>query len=176
MNRLFASLLVALLVAGCNNDGLSPVAEGDAGRPDLGRACSTAQDDADCQALGCMPVGCPICGGGETFLLCVAPGEPYGVLCTNPCPQPACASLATAADCDARTDCHSLFSGDLPCNSSGCNNHFEQCEDGATAACSPSGGGPSCTKLTPQCAGGDSLAYLSNNCPDGCVHTDRCAP
>lgn len=177
MARVHIWLAISLLLAACNSDGLHfppPDMQGaDAG------ACGAATDPASCQAIpGCLALTCPACGGGVgVYFGCIPEGQPHGVDCSDPCAQPACADLDTAAACDARPDCLSLYSGNLPCNSTACENQFMECLDGGTAVCAPPApGGDSCTRLDAECVPGDAAIYFANGCFEGCIHSGRCAP
>lgn len=177
------SLLFGLfLLAACRTSSLPLPAGSDGGVSDLGAACSAATDTASCQAIpGCKAVGCPACGGGTTFALCVAPGESYGLDCAAPCAQPACAELQDGASCDARPDCYALYSGDLPCDNSSCANHFVSCQP-APANCGQTEGPPcaaDCTMLTPSCPMGLVNAFPAPSgscCSNGCVAAQKCDP
>lgn len=176
------SLLFGLfLLAACRTSSLSLPADSDGGVTDLGAACSAAQDTASCQAIpGCKAVGCPACDGGLDFVLCVAPGESYGVDCPAACAQPACSDLQDGPSCDARPDCFALYSGDLPCDNSGCQDHFVKCESGV-ATCMRSTGpcSGSCVMDTPSCRSGEVEVYTSpaeSCCAIGCVAPAKCDP
>jgi len=88
-----------------------------------------------------------------------------------------CATLTTADACEARADCHARFSGSELCNSLGCANHFEICEDGAAARCTPVDVCiQACTGLQAACNTGDEHEYGDTGCcPTGCVHADHCS-
>jgi hypothetical protein len=98
-----------------------------------------------------------------------------------PCHPLPCSGITDPATCDARTDCYAHYSGDLPCNSSGCSNHFVSCED-APPVCFSRGagcGGPPCESPTPACPSGFHVAFPSaaqTCCADRCVATMKCAP
>ena len=117
-------------------------------------------------ASGCSGGALPLAGGA---------GGDGGVAC-EACGEGRCAALASADACEARADCHALFSGDLPCDSLGCANHFVECDDGARVSCTApaSPGGVDCTRMVGQCVAGDRETFLADGCGAGCVHAARC--
>jgi len=87
-------------------------------------------------------------------------------------------SATNAADCDARDSCHSVFSGDLPCNDGSCQNHFVRCEAGPATCASAGVCKAACTTQQPSCPGGMVALYPSADqtcCAIGCVAPDRCS-
>jgi hypothetical protein len=175
------TLALLVLLAGCNGGGLR-IGDPDGGSvpSDLGAACAAAGDVASCRAIaGCQAVGCPLCGGGMSFLFCIPDGQPYGVLCSDPCEQTSCSEITDATTCNARPDCYSFMSGDLPCDNLMCSDHFERCVDGPPACGTPGTVcNGSCTVLTPMCEKGEAEIYASPDqscCPVGCTTADRCA-
>jgi hypothetical protein len=159
-----------MIVAGCNGQGLST------GSPDLGAACAAARDTASCNAIaGCTAVGCPNCNGGIDFAFCNPDGQPYGLDCPNlMCELQSCSSIHDAQSCDARPDCWSLWSGDLPCNNTQCSNHFVSCNDGSPVCATTGVCNGSCTMLTPTCRDGDAPVFSNSCCATGCAHANRC--
>lgn len=144
-----------------------------------GGTCASANDASGCAAIdGCVAVGCPTCDGGTGFSACIVKGQPYGLLCPHSeCELQACESLNTSGDCDARSDCYSLYSGDKPCNNASCSNHFTQCLAGP-AQCA-AGTGPCTADCTEPatCRAGFVPAYTSASqscCPSGCVAETLC--
>ncbi len=163
------------MFAACNGDGLRL-----GGAGDLGAACASATDAVSCQAIpGCEAVGCPSCNGGTSFFSCLPRGESHGAACSAGCGQLACSELSDGPTCDARPDCYALYSGDLPCDNSGCTNHFVKCEDGpSTCVKSGSQCAGSCAALTPSCRAGYVEAFPSPDqtcCSNGCVSASKCA-
>lgn len=178
MARWYSLLLLPWMFAACSAGGLA-VPDGSAGAADLGRSCASASDAASCQAIaGCSAVGCPTCDGGMSFILCVREGQPYSVDCPAPCAQPACADLSNRAVCDARSDCYALFSGDLPCKSASCTDHFVKCESGpATCIPNPSAGACALDCVAPSCRAGEVNVFPSPQqtcCSNGCVASTKC--
>jgi hypothetical protein len=86
-----------------------------------------------------------------------------------------CAQVTTLADCDARTDCHSVFfdPGTCNCAPAGCCEHFSKCADGKQAKCTSTG--LACAIATPLCDGMYVLSYTAS-CYEGCVRSSECAP
>jgi len=177
---------LVLLLAACHHDGLlagaprgahdggAPLDLADPGHPGSTMHCRSATSQADCEARpGCQALTCPTCTG-TTYIECVGPGEPGGVLCAAPtgCGAPACNQLISADACDQRSDCYSVFSGTQPCDLSWCQNSFRACLDGGAlcVAGTPVG----CLPLDADCVPGDLVAYDSDNCPIGCVHQRVC--
>ena len=177
-------LLLALPLYACQRDGLpisSATGDHDGGQAsDLGATCSLAGDTVSCRALaGCFAITCPrSCEPGEDFIQCVREDQPHGAICGGPggcAPKPPCTSVPTAAACDARPDCHALYTGNKPCNSLDCNNHFDKCLDGESAVCSPPAPFGMCASFLGVCVKGDTYAYdNADGCTLGCVHTSHC--
>jgi len=129
-----------------------------------------------CKAInGCTPQYCPDCSGGQRFVGCAGPGE--GVACgTCPASNP-CAAVTTSAECDSRTDCHSVFAdlGTCDCVAPGCCIGYSRCVDGGKTACSgPTGAGGLCMRQPPGCGGAYVTSYTAD-CYEGCVRPTECA-
>lgn len=100
-------------------------------------------------------------------------------MCASGCPGAACGpceSVESLEECEARTDCHSVFEdpGTCGCAGVGCCAHFARCADNDRADCT--GANVTCEALTPFC---DSPAYVnsySGSCYEGCVAPKDCAP
>jgi hypothetical protein len=92
---------------------------------------------------------------------------------TNDAASRYCSQVTTQTECDARSDCHSVFvdSGTCGCASAGCCAHFNRCVVGGKAYCS---GQASCTTATPFCEAPYVVSY-TNNCFEGCVRQTECA-
>ena len=87
-----------------------------------------------------------------------------------------CSQITTVAECDVRSDCHSVYRslGACGCATAGCCMRFLSCASGGTATCVP----PSsfgCTIPTPQCDSPYVLSYTPG-CYEGCVKTTECGP
>ena len=88
----------------------------------------------------------------------------------------ACAQATTLEACEARPDCHSVFTDPGPetcrCSEIGCCAQFSRCTEGALANCA----GPAiCDSVTPYC---DEPAYVLAHvdaCFEGCVKPEDCA-
>jgi hypothetical protein len=87
----------------------------------------------------------------------------------------ACSEVAVLADCEARTDCHSVFQdpGTCGCGSVGCCAKFARCADGDHADCE--GKSLSCDALTPFCEDPTYVVSYSGFCYEGCVKPKDCA-
>jgi hypothetical protein len=86
-----------------------------------------------------------------------------------------CAQVTTLNECEARSDCHSVFQdpGTCGCAAVGCCARFSRCADGAQAACR---GTPSCASATPFCEEPAFYVSYANSCYEGCVAAKDCAP
>jgi hypothetical protein len=85
---------------------------------------------------------------------------------------PKCSEVTSQSDCDARTDCHSVFD-DSPlcaCVTPGCCAIFRGCANGGTANCT---GVTACEMVEPFCQPPYVVSYTSL-CYEGCVHQDDC--
>jgi hypothetical protein len=114
------------------------------------------------------------CGGtGSAFYHCVPIGNPGDIRCPG-CINLPCSAVSTAKGCDQHPGCHSLFSGDRPCNSTDCANHFVRCEDGATGSCLAP---PldTCPPFEATCVNDDTLELDGNRCVVGCIHDIACS-
>jgi hypothetical protein len=131
-------------------------------------------------ASQCQPgqVWCPGCTPGTGT--CYSSGGCPGVACppidasVADAAQATCADVTTLAECDARTDCHSVFVDmqNCRCAALGCCAHFSRCADGDLANCK----GPVVCKLaTPYCEGPYVVSYASA-CYEGCARATECAP
>jgi hypothetical protein len=122
-------------------------------------------------------VWCPGCTPGTGS--CSIGGCP-GVACppldasVSDAAQAKCADVTTLAECDARTDCHSVFVDPQNCRCAalGCCSHFLRCADGDLANCK---GPAACDSLTPHCEGPYVVSF-ANACYEGCVRATECAP
>ena len=78
--------------------------------------------------------------------------------------SPACTQLTVQSDCQARSDCHAVFTdpGTCGCSAAGCCARFSRCADGK-ATCS---GNPMCETSTPHCEGPYVVSYTAN-CYEG---------
>jgi hypothetical protein len=86
----------------------------------------------------------------------------------------ACASLTTRAECDARTDCHTVLvdPGTCGCGSPGCCARFSRCADGYWVNCN--GEAISCTITMPFCDRPTYVLSYANGCYEGCVDPKHC--
>ena len=175
----FGVLLVGacLLAAGCGSvspsgsdggggaAGTSSDGSGNAGRGGAGGSAGTGGAGA------CAPgqVWCPGCTPGTGA--CYSGGCP-GIACPAACDQ-----VTTVEECDARSDCHSVFTdpGTCGCASIGCCAHFSGCAPGDHGQCrQPSG--LACRIATPFCESPAFVVSYTSNCYEGCVRADDCAP
>ncbi|HWP07853.1 MAG TPA: Hint domain-containing protein, partial [Polyangiaceae bacterium] len=85
-----------------------------------------------------------------------------------------CSEVTVLADCEARTDCHSVYQdpGTCGCASVGCCAKFSRCVDGDKADCE--GKGLSCEALTPLCDDPAFVVSYSGSCYEGCVKPKDC--
>ena len=86
-----------------------------------------------------------------------------------------CADATTLEECDARSDCHSVFVDprNCACAALGCCARFARCADGDRARCT--GGAIACDALTPYCELPYVVSY-TQSCYEGCVRATACAP
>jgi hypothetical protein len=135
--------------------------------------CTGLAETACVARSDCRADYCPNCQQGKTFARCTAPDSPTFVCPPGACP-PSCAQATTLDQCEARTDCHSVFvdPGTCGCAAVGCCAHFSRCADGDKARCS---GMPLCKAATPFCEGTFVVAY-TDTCFEGCVQKKDCAP
>jgi hypothetical protein len=86
-----------------------------------------------------------------------------------------CAEVTTLAECDARTDCHSVFQDvqNCRCAALGCCATFLKCANGDRALCQA----PTllCKSLSPYCEGPYVVSYTAS-CYEGCARSTECAP
>jgi hypothetical protein len=136
-------------------------------------SCSAYTETQCKQFANCRADYCPTCQQTTSYMGCSNAGDPVKPCPGIPCPT-ACATVTTLAQCEARTDCHSVFvdPGTCGCGSPGCCEHFSRCVDGDKAKCS---GSPVCTIATPFCEGTFVVSY-TGSCYEGCVQQKDCAP
>ncbi len=88
-----------------------------------------------------------------------------------------CTQITNPTTCDAQVGCYALFSGELPCNSSFCSNHFVSCVN-APPECAPAT--QPCTidcPLTVSFCPTGYVSVFSNSsgcCSNGCVAANKC--
>ncbi|MBN2575051.1 MAG: hypothetical protein JXP73_10860 [Deltaproteobacteria bacterium] len=125
-------------------------------------ACTTYSCVADAAAVpdSALPADGPMDAAPDTVSAETAP--------------PACSLLSTESDCEARSDCHSVFRdyADCACATPGCCARFDRCGEGGQADCK----GPAlCKMMEPYCEGPYVVAYV-DSCYEGCVRSADCAP
>ena len=159
--------------AGCTGPG-EGVACGCGAPSPWSPACATL-GETECNARSdCQSAVCGDCSGVEKFVSCVgqnAAGVPCPALT---CPKP-CVAVATSAECDARTDCHSVFAEqpNCACGVAGCCASFSRCGDGGKAMCK---GAPACQIVSPFCDGVAYVTSYTGSCYEGCVRPTECGP
>jgi hypothetical protein len=118
---------------------------------------------------GCTP-GTGTCSPGGCPGIACPPLDAGFVDASGPC-----SSETTAAACDARAACHSVFFDPQTCRCAalGCCAHFSACADGPQAVCKSAA--ILCNSAPPHCEGQYVIAY-SNGCYEGCVRMTECAP
>ena len=87
-----------------------------------------------------------------------------------------CVGLTTVGECDARSDCHSVFTDphNCGCSAAGCCTEFRRCAEGGKANCAK----PvtiACMIAEPFCEAPYILSFTAL-CYDGCVRKTECAP
>lgn len=133
-------------------------------------------DESTCKTRSdCTPGYCANpCTGGQAYVGCSAPNE-GAFACPAGCGEPPCSGIVTAAVCDERSDCHSVFTESMTCNctAAGCCSQFSRCDDGAKASCK----GPAlCNIAGPYCDGTAFVVSYANSCFEGCVRPTECGP
>jgi hypothetical protein len=146
--------------AGTSGGGSGGTAAGSAGTGSAGAAGSSS----------CPPdqIWCPGCTIGSG--LCAAGG----------CPASACGPcnlVESLEECEARTDCHSVFEDPQTCGCDGlgCCAHFARCADNELADCS-TGANIECDVMTPHCEAPHYVVSYTDWCYEGCVAPKDCAP
>jgi hypothetical protein len=83
----------------------------------------------------------------------------------------ACSAVATLDACEARSDCHSVFTDphNCACAALGCCARFSRCADGKARCTS----GIGCEMLTPYCESPYVVSYTPT-CYEGCVRATAC--
>lgn len=163
-----------------------------------GGSAGMSGSGASAGAPSACPAGCNTkmpftCGTGEVGWTCLGKFDAQHFLnggCSDTgtdiqrycCPtdfdagcKPSCADLTTLAECDARTDCHSVFvdPGTCGCGAPGCCAHFSRCAEGYSTDCS--GSMISCTVQAPFCDTPSYVVSYVNGCYEGCVAPKHCS-
>ena len=133
----------------------------------LGIPGSCGQSCTASYCPGVCPAGqtwCPGCtpGTGMCFAVCGAVACPPPDAGVSDAAVASCSQVSTQAECDSRSDCHSVFEN--PPN-------FSRCADGGHANCT---GPVACLAPQPVCVTPYALSY-ANNCYEGCVLQNECA-
>jgi hypothetical protein len=179
-------VLAAAVGAGaCGRVGLEP---GDDGMSDAGSRPGDAGGKTPCSGLdqtGCAArADCraDYCGGnslcgGPSFVRCSATTDPAPACPAAPCIA-VCSQLTTQALCEQRADCHPVFYDfsavcDCAFGEAGCCTGFLRCADGGKAQCM---GTVTCHRAAPVCATLGYVVSYANQCFEGCVRPDECAP
>ena len=130
--------------------------------------------------VGCIAMVQPVCGcNGKTYnndcerQVAGVSKKSDGACPTGDAGSTTCGQVTTQAECDRRSDCHSVF---LPgttcgCATAGCCELFNRCADGGRANCT---GPVACLAPQPACVAPYALSY-TNVCFEGCVLQSECA-
>ena len=145
------------MAAGVTKMSDGPCATADAGACPAGQTwCpGCTPGTGSCSVGGCPGYACPLPDGGTAD---AAAGS--------------CDQVTTQAECDGRTDCHSVFEDPQTCRCAGlgCCMRFSRCAGGGRADCT---GPAACLAPTPYCEGAFVLSY-ANSCYEGCVRQTAC--
>jgi hypothetical protein len=124
--------------------------------------------DAGAGGETCPPgeIWCPGCTVGSGVCAIGCPGSACGP----------CADVTTLEECEARTDCHSVFQdpGTCGCALLGCCARFWRCADNDLADCE--GRSVGCDVATPFCESPAYVVSAAGTCYEGCVDPKDCAP
>lgn len=137
--------------------------------------CSSLTEPACRANVTCRADTCTMCGGGSVYAGCSAivatPAPCPGIACPATCDK-----VTTLAECETRSDCHSVFLDSQVCGCAGlgCCARFVQCAAGDKAPCKPSEQF-GCTIAEPHCEGPYVIGYTPS-CYEGCVKATDCAP
>ena len=151
----------------------------------LAGSCNVSDATGTCVAnvgVGCTTIYQPACGcNGHTYpsdcdrQVAGVSKKSDGACPTGDAGATTCGQVTTQAECDSRSDCHSVFMDMSICDCSaiGCCENFIRCADGGRANCSPPAGF-GCAIAQPACGGAYVTSYTSN-CYEGCVLASECA-
>ena len=129
-------------------------------------------EETQCAKNGCTPLYCPTCSGGQVYEACNGPRDAAG--CGSECVT-SCTDLTVQGQCDARTDCHSVFVSNAvaDCVVNGGCTFFTHCADGGKASCT---GTAACQITAPYCDGTAFVVSYAASCYEGCVRPSECGP
>jgi hypothetical protein len=151
----------------------------------LAGSCNLSDATGTCVlsvGVGCIASVQPVCGcNGKTYnndcerQVAGVSKKSDGACPTDDAGATTCGQVTTLAECDSRSDCHSVFMdiGACDCSAVGCCEQFTRCADGRHANCTP----PvafGCTISQPGCGGAYVTSYTSN-CYEGCSRQSECA-
>ena len=130
--------------------------------------------------VGCIASVQPVCGcNGKTYnndcerQVAGVSKKSNGACPTGDAGATTCGQVTTQAECDGRSDCHSVFvdPGTCGCAGAGCCAHFSTCAAGGHANCT---GPAQCDMATPHCEAPYVVSY-TGICFEGCVRQSECA-
>ena len=167
--------------ASCAANEFCDLLAGSCNVSDATGTCVVKKKTGDCPVFVVAPP--PVCGcDGKTYYddcerqVAGVYKRSDGACPTGDAGATTCSRVTTRAECDSRSDCHSVFMDTASCGCSvaGCCENFSRCADGGRANCTPPAAF-GCTISQPACGAGNYVNSYTSNCYEGCVLSSECA-